>query len=31
MAAIISKELGRPVRSVHCDIEDGKAWARECG
>ncbi len=31
MAAIISKDLGRPVRAVHCDIEDRKAWARDCG
>ncbi len=29
--AIISKDLGRPVRAVHCDIEDRKAWARDCG
>ena len=31
MAGIISEELGKPVKAVHRDIEEWKAWATERG
>ena len=31
MAEIISEELGKPVKAVHRDIEEWKAWATERG